>query len=142
MDTVIPAGGSRQPASLETVARGLHALHVPDLDHMRSRLDEVSGESFLGVIRQALERSGCDHVDFLAAVHMKRSMARWLFDAVGAERTFYLEEYGHMQAADQFVILTEASNRGLLREGDVVVLAAAGVGYTWAATVLRWGSES
>jgi 3-oxoacyl-[acyl-carrier-protein] synthase-3 len=142
MDTVIPAGGSRQPASPETVARGLHSLHVPDLDHMRDRLDEVSGKNFLGVIRLALERSGHDHADFLAAVHMKRSMARWLFDALGAERTFYLEEYGHMQAADQFVILTEARTRGLLRDGDVIVLAAAGVGYTWAASVVRWGAMS
>lgn len=139
METLVPAGGSRQPASRETVERGLHALHVPDLDRMRRRLDEVSGENFLGVIRQALERSGCERVDFLAAVHMKRSMARWLADAVGAVRTYYLDEYGHMQAADQFVILTEARDRGLLRHGDIVVLAAAGVGYTWAATVVRWG---
>jgi 3-oxoacyl-[acyl-carrier-protein] synthase-3 len=141
MDTIVPAGGSRQPASPETVGGGLHTLQVPDLDRMRDRLDEVSGENFLGVIRQALERSGCDHVDFLAAVHMKRSMADWLAEATGAERTFYLEEYGHMQAADQFVILTEAHARGLLRAGDVVVLAAAGVGYTWAASVVRWGES-
>jgi 3-oxoacyl-[acyl-carrier-protein] synthase-3 len=141
MDTIVPAGGSRRPASLETVAAGLHTLHVPDLDRMRDRLDEVSGENFLGVIRRALERSGCDQVDFLAAVHMKRSMADWLARATGAQRSFYLEEYGHMQAADQFVILTEARARGLLHNGDVVVLAAAGVGYTWAASVVRWGDE-
>jgi 3-oxoacyl-[acyl-carrier-protein] synthase-3 len=142
MDTIVPAGGSRQPASPETVAGGLHYLHVPDLDRMRDRLDEVSGENFVGVIRQALERSGSDRVDFLAAVHMKRSMADWLVDAVGAKRSFYLEEYGHMQAADQFVILAEARSRGLLCDGDSVVLAAAGVGYTWAATVARWGAMS
>jgi 3-oxoacyl-[acyl-carrier-protein] synthase-3 len=47
-----------------------------------------------------------------------------------------------MQAADQFVILDQARQGGLLHEGDVVVLAAAGVGYTWAATVVRWGVPS
>jgi len=138
-DTVMAAGGSRHPASAETVAAGEHYLDVPDLKHMRDRLEEVSSVNFTSVVQQALRRSGCDRVDFLAAVHMKRSMQNWLAGAVGAERTFYLEEYGHMQAADQLVILDEARRRGLLRSGDVVVLAAAGVGYTWAATVLRWG---
>ena len=31
--------------------------------------------------------------------------------------------------------------RGLLRDGDVVVLVAAGVGYTWSAGIVRWGQE-
>lgn len=139
MDTVMPAGGSRLPASEGTVEEGLHHLDVQDLEHMRTRLDEVSGANFLRVIHTALERSGEDHVDFLAAVHMKRSMQEWLLKAFRCPRTFYLEEYGHMQAADQFVILEEARARGLLRAGDVVVLAAAGVGYTWSSTVVRWG---
>jgi 3-oxoacyl-[acyl-carrier-protein] synthase-3 len=138
-DTVMPAGGSRHPTTAATVSAGQHMLDVPNLEHMRSRLDEVSGENFIGVVRQALGRSGCDQVDFLAAVHMKRSMHDWLQRALQAERAFYLEDYGHMQAADQFVALYEARRQGLLREGDVAVLAAAGVGYTWAASVIRWG---
>jgi 3-oxoacyl-[acyl-carrier-protein] synthase III len=138
-DTVMPAGGSELPASEETVRKRLHYLDVPDLEHMRSRLDSVSGENFMRVVRTALERSGCDRADFLAAVHMKRSMQDWLVDALGVERSFYLEDYGHMQAADQFAALVEARAKGLLKPGDVVVLVAAGVGYTWAATVIRWG---
>jgi 3-oxoacyl-[acyl-carrier-protein] synthase-3 len=138
-DTVMPAGGSRHMPSFETVQNGMHYLDVPDLDRMRNRLDEVSSQNFLHVIKSALERSRYERADFVAAVHMKRSMQRWLLDALGAERSFYLEDYGHMQAADQFAILVEARQRDLLREGDVVVLAAAGVGYTWSASVVRWG---
>jgi 3-oxoacyl-[acyl-carrier-protein] synthase-3 len=142
LETIMPAGGSRRRASQETIEAREHYLDVVDLDRMRARLDEISGENFQRVVRQALERSGCEHVDFLAAVHMKRSMHRWLQEALGAERSLYLEEYGHMQAADQFVILGEARCQGLLRDGDVAVLAAAGVGYTWAATVVRWGAST
>jgi 3-oxoacyl-[acyl-carrier-protein] synthase-3 len=140
--TIMPAGGSRRPASQETVRQGLHYLDVPDIDGMRRRLDQISGQNFRQVIGEALERSGCDRVDVLAPVHMKRSMYDWLRREVGAERSFYLEDYGHMQAADQFVILDQGRRCGLLRDGDVVVLAAAGVGYTWAATVVRWGAPS
>jgi 3-oxoacyl-[acyl-carrier-protein] synthase-3 len=138
-DTVMPAGGSRRPATTETVRAGLHYLDVPDLEHMRSRLDEVSGDNFMQVVQTALERSICERADFLAAVHMKRSMHEWLTSALGVERSFYLEDYGHMQAADQFAALVEARRRSLLHAGDVAVLVAAGVGYTWSATVIRWG---
>ncbi len=138
-DVVMRAGGSRHPANERTVAAGDYYLDVPDLDHMRNRLDEVSGDNFLRVVTTALQASGRDQVDFLAPVHMKRSMYDWLRWALHAERSYYLENYGHMQAADQFVALVEARRAGLLHDGDTVVLAAAGVGYTWAASVLSWG---
>ncbi|HLJ68754.1 MAG TPA: 3-oxoacyl-ACP synthase [Chloroflexota bacterium] len=140
-DAVMPAGGSRRPASAQTVAEGAHYLDVPNLEHMRTRLDEVSSTNFLHVIHDALQRSDVDRVDFLAPVHMKRSMHEWLVRATGAERALYLEEFGHMQAADQLLALDEARRQGLVRDGDTIVLAAAGVGYTWAATVLAWGPQ-
>jgi 3-oxoacyl-[acyl-carrier-protein] synthase-3 len=140
-DAVMLAGGSRRPPSAETVAAGQHFLDVPDIDHMRERLDAVSGPNFLRVVGNALRKSSRNRIDFLASVHMKRSMQRWLVGTLRAERTFYLEDYGHMQAADQFVALVEARSRGLLHAGDTVVLAAAGVGYTWAATVVAWGGD-
>jgi len=138
-DAIIPAGGSRRPATAETVAAGEHTLDVPNLDHMRSRLDEVSSFNFREVVQMALRRSGLDRIDFLAPVHMKRSMHDQLQRDLGATHAFYLEEYGHMQAADQFTAVWEARQRGLLKDGDVVALVAAGVGYTWSATILRWG---
>lgn len=140
-EAIMPAGGSRHPASEETVRARAHYLDVPDLEHMRARLNAVSGANFLQVVQTALERSGCERVDFLAAVHMKRSMHEWLLGALQVERTLYLEDYGHMQAADPFVILDESRRGGLLRDGDVVALVAAGVGYTWAATIVVWGER-
>ncbi len=138
-DAIVPAGGSRRPATAETVAAGEHTLDVPDLDHMRARLDEVSSANFAQVVQTALRRSGLDRIDFLAPVHMKRSMHDQLQRDLGAARAFYLEGYGHMQAADQLTAVWEARQRGLLKDGDVVALVAAGVGYTWSATILRWG---
>jgi len=139
MDAIMPAGGSVQPASAATVAAGLHLFDVPGLEHMRERLDAGSMANFHQVVSDALRRSGRRRVDFLAPVHMKRSMFASLQKILGADRGYYLEDYGHMQAADQLVILERAREEGLLHAGDTVVLAAAGVGYTWAATVVAWG---
>jgi 3-oxoacyl-[acyl-carrier-protein] synthase-3 len=140
-DVIMPAGGSVRPASAETVAAGLHALDVPGLEHMKERLDAVSLANFRRVVAEALRKSGCQASTFLAPVHMKRSMYERLKEELGVERGFYLEDYGHMQAADQFVILERARAQHLLREGDTVVLAAAGVGYTWSAAIVSWGEQ-
>jgi 3-oxoacyl-[acyl-carrier-protein] synthase-3 len=47
-----------------------------------------------------------------------------------------------MSAIDPLVGLHRAREQGRLRDGDVVVLLAAGTGYSWAATVIRWGRAS
>jgi 3-oxoacyl-[acyl-carrier-protein] synthase-3 len=137
MATIMPAGGSRQPDDRDNDQR---YLDVPDLDSMRERLDEVSEKNFRQVAQQALERSGLDSVDVLIPVHVKQSMHSRLTSDLAAPRAVYLREYGHMQAADQLVGLRKARDEHLLRDGDTVLLLAAGVGYTWSAAVVRWGN--
>ena len=50
----------------------------------------------------------------------------------------YLNNYGHMSALDPCFGLYVAEQQNLLNRGDIVVLASAGTGYTWGATVLEW----
>jgi 3-oxoacyl-[acyl-carrier-protein] synthase-3 len=54
-------------------------------------------------------------------------------------RTVYLADTGHMSGVDNLLALERLERSGRLRDGDVVLLLAAGIGYTWAATALRWG---
>jgi len=142
-DVVMPAGGSRRPPGPETVRQDLHKLDVPDPRRLKERLDPVSLPNFLGVIREAVERSGYSLADvtFLALTHMKRSFHRRVLEELGLreEQSVYLEDCGHVQAADQILALEQGLACGRVREGDLVVLAGAGTGYTWAATALRWG---
>jgi 3-oxoacyl-[acyl-carrier-protein] synthase-3 len=142
-DVVMPAGGSKHPPSRDTVESGLHHLTVPDPEGMKDRLAEVSLENFETVADRALERSGLarEDVDFLSLVHMKRSFTEFLFDRFDLElesNGYYLDDYGHVQSADQVIALEEGLQRGRIEPGDVVLFLAAGTGYTWAATVLEW----
>ncbi|NJP07475.1 MAG: 3-oxoacyl-ACP synthase [Chloroflexaceae bacterium] len=140
---IMPGGGSLHPTSAETVAQGLHVLDVIGLEDMRDRLGQVSLPNFVLVIEQAIERSGAhrDELAFLAITHMKPSFHHEILKALGlqAEQAIFLDEYGHMQSVDQHLALQLASERGMLRDGDLVVLAGAGTGYTWSATAVRWG---
>ena len=142
-DVVMPAGGSKRPPSEATVREGLHTLQVPDPDGMKERLGPVSLPAFLSVADAALERSGFDRddLDFVALTHMKRSFHDRVLAELGLDperHGYYLDEYGHVQSVDQALAVEEGIADGRLADGDLVCFLAAGTGYTWAATVLRW----
>ena len=44
-----------------------------------------------------------------------------------------------MSGVDPLLALDRAVRSGEVSDGDLVLLLAAGTGYTWAATVIRWG---
>jgi 3-oxoacyl-[acyl-carrier-protein] synthase-3 len=139
----VPAGGSVSPASHETVELRQHFLDVEDLSAMRARLDEVSVENFVAVSEEAASRSGVSLADvaFVCPIHMKRSMHDTILDRLGCRMAedVYLDDTGHMSGVDPLLSLDRLWRAGRLGEGDLVLLLAAGTGYTWAATVVRWG---
>lgn len=142
-NVVMRGGGARFPTSIETIGSGLHQLDVLQLDDMRDRLGAVSLPNFVKVIDQALARSGASRAEiaFLAVTHMKPSFHRELLSVLGLreDQSIYLDEYGHIQSVDQALALWLARERRMLRDGDLVVLAGAGTGYTWSASAIRWG---
>jgi 3-oxoacyl-[acyl-carrier-protein] synthase-3 len=139
----VPAGGSVEPASAETVANGRHFLDVADPAEMKNGLDEVSLANFVEAARGAIERSGArlEDLSYLSGIHMKRSMHDGIVDALGVDptRASYLDDTGHMSGVDPLLGLDRAVRSGEVGDGDLVLLLAAGTGYTWAATALRWG---
>ncbi|HET8984905.1 MAG TPA: 3-oxoacyl-[acyl-carrier-protein] synthase III C-terminal domain-containing protein, partial [Trueperaceae bacterium] len=88
------------------------------------------------------ERSGLTTADiaYLAMLHVKRSAHDYLLDKLGLaeERSIYLDHYGHIGQVDQVLSLKLARDAGLLHQGDLAVLVAAGVGYVWNAIALEW----
>lgn len=142
-EVMVPAGGSVEPATEDTVRARRHALDVRDPARMKALLDPVSGERFVRAAREALDRSGLRQEDIalLLPIHTKRSLFAQVIRDLGVpeERAVYLDDHGHMSALDPLLGLARARDRGMLRDGDVVVLLAAGTGYSWAATVVRWG---
>jgi 3-oxoacyl-[acyl-carrier-protein] synthase-3 len=142
-NVMVPAGGSREPASQRTVRERRHALDVRDPSEMKAKLDPVSADRFVKVATEAVERSGyrVQDIRVLCPIHTKRSLFHDVRERLGVpeERCVYLSDHGHMSAVDPLMGLHRARERGLLHDGDLVVLLAAGTGYSWAATAVRWG---
>ena len=139
----VPAGGSVEPASHATVDGRRHFLDVADPAEMKGGLDEVSLPNFFAAAEGALARSGLTPADvsYLCGIHMKRSMHEAIAAGLGVslERAAYLDDTGHMSGVDPLLALDRAVRAGEVNDGDLVLLLAAGTGYTWAASVVRWG---
>jgi 3-oxoacyl-[acyl-carrier-protein] synthase III len=132
----VPGGGSVDP-------EGYRFLDVQDPAEMKGGLDQESLPNFVTAARGAVERSGLtlEDVDFVCPLHTKRSMFLALLSELGMreDQAVYLDDTGHMSGVDSLLGLDRAVRDGRVKEGDNVLLLSAGTGYTWAATVVRWG---
>jgi 3-oxoacyl-[acyl-carrier-protein] synthase III len=133
----VAAGGSVDPD-------GYRYLDVADPQLMKGGLDQVSLPNFIAAARGAVERSGLtmDDLAFVCPLHTKRSMYLALLSELGMreDQAVYLDDTGHMSGVDSLLGLDRAVREGRVQDGDAVLLLAAGTGYTWAATVVRWGA--
>ncbi|MFW9934174.1 MAG: 3-oxoacyl-ACP synthase [Candidatus Thorarchaeota archaeon] len=142
-DVYCPAGGTEIPISCEAIEQGLQYLDVPDPASMKERLDKLSMHNFISVVKEATERSGyaIKDIDYLALLHMKRSAFTYVLNELGLtmNQTTYFEEWGHMGQNDAIVSIEEGLKAGKIKKGDLVCMAAAGIGYTWSSTCIKWG---
>ncbi len=133
-----PAGGTRAPASHDTVTALAHTVHMEGNTVFKHAVTAMSEAA-----TQAMARAGItpDQVDLLIPHQantriMEAARAR---TGVPAERLFSIvERYGNMSAATIPVALDEAREQGRVHDGDIIVMTAFGTGFTWAASVLRW----
>jgi len=134
----LPAGGSKLPASHETVDGGLHYIKMQGRKVYVNAV-KAMGDSVLKVLTQA-GLTGSD-LDVLfphqANVRIISSVAERA--GMPMEKVFIdIEKYGNTSAASIPIAMTEAIEQGRLREGMLAGLVAFGAGFTWGAALLRW----
>jgi 3-oxoacyl-[acyl-carrier-protein] synthase III len=134
----MPAGGSRAPATHETVeARGHYAKMKG------SEVFKVAVRMFEDATVQLLSRHGLSarDVDLFIPHQANLRIIEAAAKRVGLpmERVFVnIDRYGNTGAASIYVAMAEAAAAGRLRRGDLVLLAAFGGGFTWGAALIRW----
>jgi 3-oxoacyl-[acyl-carrier-protein] synthase-3 len=55
------------------------------------------------------------------------------------DQSVHLSHYGHIGQQDAMFSIVEGLRQGRLKDGDLMVIVAAGIGYTWGAAVVQWG---
>ena len=144
-DVVVPVGGTKAPLTPEHLQQGLYRLDVLDPEGMKARLEQKSMQNFLKVIRHSLSKSGYSEqqISYIAMLHMKKSAHDYILQSLGLTeaQSIYLNHYGHIGQIDQILSLELAQQQGKLKDGDIIVLVSAGIGYAWGAVTLRWGKQ-
>jgi 3-oxoacyl-[acyl-carrier-protein] synthase III len=144
-DVYVPAGGAAEPMTADGLKNRRQYLDLPDPEGMKERLEKKSLSNWLLCIDKALEKSGYSRKDvsYLDTLLVKRSAHDALMNELGLrpQQTRYLADLGHHGQNDQILSLDLAVEEGRLRDGDLVLMISAGIGYAWDALVLRWGKE-
>ena len=142
----VEIGGICNPLTKDNVEESKKSLRLMDPVKMKNRLNEVSMANWYTCINESLRKSSITREQFskdgfLAILHMKRSGHLSLLQDLGLEesQSIYLENYGHLGQIDQILSLHLALESGQVKDGTVCVMLAAGIGYVWAANVIRWG---
>ncbi|GAB4350781.1 MAG: ketoacyl-ACP synthase III [Gammaproteobacteria bacterium] len=142
-DAGVRYGGINCPIDESNLHKARRSLCLFNPEHMKARLNAVSMDNWMRCIERAFGKAGIDRrrLGYLAILHIKRSMHRTMLEKLGLSETqsIYLEHYGHIGQIDPILSLHLALERGRVADGTVVCMVAAGIGYAWAANVIRWG---
>lgn len=134
----VPGGGSRRPASTETIAERLHFIRMNGQEVFKFAV-KIMGESAL----KALARAKLAPADIAylvphqANIRIIQTAAKRLglpLDKVVVN----IDKYGNTSAASIPIALDEAARSGKFKNGDVIVLVGFGAGLTWASSVIKW----
>jgi len=138
----LPAGGSRLPASVETVTQRLHYVHMNGNEVFKFAV-KVMGEAALKAVEKAglraedidclIPHQANERIIISAAKRLKLPMEKVIVN---------VDRYGNTSAASVPIALEEAVLAGKVKKDDIVVLVGFGAGLTWAACVIKWCKEA
>ncbi|HEY5011856.1 MAG TPA: beta-ketoacyl-ACP synthase III [Acidimicrobiia bacterium] len=137
----ITAGGSRLPASLETVHARQHYMTMAGQEVFRRAVRAVVDSAKLTLDRAGMTAADIDwFVPHQANIRIIEAASSRL--GIPPERTVVnIERYGNTSSASIPLALFEAVDDGRVKPGDLVLLSGFGAGMTWASAVLRWGDR-
>jgi 3-oxoacyl-[acyl-carrier-protein] synthase-3 len=134
---VFAAGGSRHPATHETVSQGLHRF---DMDVRLVR--DVGPKHFAHTIQAIVMKAGVplDKIDRFIFHQVNARLLRRIADGFGIpweKVEVHVEHYGNLDTATLPVAYHEARAEARIAPGDLVLFAAIGAGWQYGAALVR-----
>ncbi len=134
----MPAGGSRMPASSETVEKRLHYVKQDG-----AQVFKYAVRKMYEVCRELIARNGfsVDEVSIMIPHQANKRIITATADRLGIplERVLInIDRYGNTTAGTIPLATRDAIQQGRLKKGDLVLFTAVGAGYTAGASLWRW----
>jgi 3-oxoacyl-[acyl-carrier-protein] synthase-3 len=135
---MVPAGGSRMPATKETIEKRQHYLQMRG-----NELFKIAVKAMHNAACVVLERAGLkgEDIDLVIPHQANVRIIMAVAKKLGlTEDKIYLniEKYGNMSSASTATALCEAVKVGKIKKGDIVLLDAFGAGLVWGACIMKW----
>jgi len=132
----LPAGGSRMPASQESVESGMHYLKMEGKDVFKHAVRRMEASS-----KECLDKAGLTEKDLSwlvphqANIRIIEAIAKRF--EISMERVFMtIEKYGNTSASSIGIALDELLQQKEIAFGDNLLLTAFGAGLTWGSSIL------
>lgn len=134
----MPGGGSRCPATVDSVNSRLHYLRMEGKETFKNAVQAMQTAATEALRRCELS---IKQIKCIIPHQANRRIIDAVADRLGAapEQLFInLEKYGNTSAASVAIALDEAVESGRIQRGDLVLLVVFGAGLTWGAAVIEW----
>ncbi len=142
-EVYVPGGGTVFPFGPENLEGDSMFFHIAHPETVDSYIRETMPKRFLDLIRSTMEKAGFPGrpPDYLAIRHLRpRERARVMEGLrLREEQSDPLSDMGHHGPYDVILSLDRGLRRKMIQPGSKVLLAAAGIGFAYAAAVIQWG---
>lgn len=134
----LPAGGSAQPATADSVAQKLHFLRMDGRQTFKSAVNAMVAAATTALARCELT---IPEIKCIIPHQANQRILTAVAEQLGAreEQVFVnVDRYGNTSAASVAIALDEAVRQGRIQRGDLVLLVVFGAGLTWGAAIIEW----
>jgi 3-oxoacyl-[acyl-carrier-protein] synthase-3 len=133
----IPAGGSKMPASIETVEKKLHTIFMSGREVFK-----VAVTKMVEAVIKSCELAGIQpqQLDLIIPHQANLRIINAIGERLNVDSTkifVNVDKYGNMSASTVIVGLDEAISEGKVKDGSLVGLVAFGGGFTWGGAIIR-----
>ncbi len=134
---MLPGGGSRNPASQQTLAEGLHYIKMDGKETYKHAVRRMEAAS-----KAALIKTGISEVSWIiphqANIRIIEAMAK-RFEVPMEKVYITLHKYGNTSASSLGIALDEFTTEKTTTSQEPILLVAFGAGLTWGASILTHG---
>jgi len=135
---IMPGGGARNPASLESVQQRLHYIQFKGKEVFKLAINNITN-----LIIETTRENGLtlNDIDLIIPHQSNLRIIEATMEKLGLpmEKAFVnIDKYGNTSSASVPIAIDEARKEGRLRKGNIVMLVAFGGGLTWGSSVIRW----
>jgi 3-oxoacyl-[acyl-carrier-protein] synthase-3 len=134
----MPGGGSRNPASIDSLEKGLHYIKMKGNEIFKVAVRALEDIAIKILNENKLEPS---QLSLLIPHQANLRIIQATADRIGVPMDkviVNLDRYGNTSAASIPIALDEAIRSGRIRDGDYILLDAFGGGLTWASALIKW----